>query len=562
MENNSDFIQILLEKIEKDDLPTNVFDVEGTDPLVLLGKMNEIIGQLENFQSTVNTSNTTANEALSKANDAVDTSGQALSNANTALSTANQAIGTANQAIKTANQSLETAQEAEDVAGQALSNSNTALNTANTAIDTANTALGTANTALSTSQSANTTSSQALDTANTANATANSALESAGTANTTAETANQNSNQAVTTANEAKGIAETANQNSGQAVTTANEAKETAENALEQVTQGLGTKVYDNSGNLLNQTTFTGSNGINVDMDATSHKNFVVSIDQSVTEQISQNETDINEHTSQIATINDTLSAQDKLITQIEDDVDSLENISKTKVQEITLTGSTGGTITSEQLSTLQADDSNYIILNDEIYRLADKQDASGYRVYTHTGLDNSSFFTKSLTITISSRAWTLTSRTIVDIQSSQNISGVKNFTNGIKIKDSNIISFDGTNFYFNNPINIPTNTLYKIGGVALGQYRELIASIDDTNVATTLSKPITDFSYILIVNRRSGDRRMPILIPVSYLEGNQNVELMLESWDGSRFRIIFTTTTANVSAQYYALPCEIWGII
>ena len=74
MENNSDFIQILLEKIEKDDLPTNVFDVEGTDPLVLLGKMNEIIGQLSNFQSSVNSSNTTANDALSKANDAVSTS--------------------------------------------------------------------------------------------------------------------------------------------------------------------------------------------------------------------------------------------------------------------------------------------------------------------------------------------------------------------------------------------------------------------------------------------------------------------------------------------------------
>ena len=202
-DNNQDFIQVLLEKIEKDDLPTNVFDVEGTDPLVLLGKMNEIISQLENFQSSVNTSNSTANEALSKAEDAVDTSGQALSNANTALGTANQAIGTANTAIETANQSLETAQDAGDVAGQALSNSNTAIDTANTAIDTANT-------------------------------------------------------------------------------------------ALEQVTQGLGTKVYDNSGNLLNETTFTGSNGINVDMDATSHKNFVVSIDQTITDQIEQNKNNID----------------------------------------------------------------------------------------------------------------------------------------------------------------------------------------------------------------------------------------------------------------------------
>lgn len=140
-DNNQDFIQVLLEKIEKDDLPTNVFDVEGTDPLVLLGKMNEIIGQLENFQSSVNTSNSTANEALSKAEDAVDTSGQALSNANTALGTANQAIGTANTAIETANQSLETANEAKGIAETANQNSGQAVTTANEAKSTAQEAL-------------------------------------------------------------------------------------------------------------------------------------------------------------------------------------------------------------------------------------------------------------------------------------------------------------------------------------------------------------------------------------------------------------------------------------
>ena len=217
-DNNQDFIQVLLEKIEKDDLPTNVFDVEGTDPLVLLGKMNEIIGQLENFQSSVNTSNSTANEALSKAEDAVDTSGQALSNANTALGTANQAIGTANTVIETANQSLETAQEAKD-------------------------------------------------------------------------------------------IADSANQNSGQAVTTANEAKETAENALEQVTQGLGTKVYDNAGNLLNETTFTGENGVNVDMQEQNPNNFVISLDNTITNQIEQNKNNIAQLNNDVSELNQTANS-------------------------------------------------------------------------------------------------------------------------------------------------------------------------------------------------------------------------------------------------------------
>ena len=258
-DNNQDFIQVLLEKIEKDDLPTNVFDVEGTDPLVLLGKMNEIIGQLENFQSTVNTSNTTANEALSKAEDAVDTSGQALSNANTALGTANQAIGTANTAIETANQSLETAQEAEDVAGQALSNSNTALNTANTAIDTAN------------------------------------------------------------------------------------EAKSTAENALEQVTQGLGSKVYDNSGNLLNETTLVGDNGVNVDMQEQNPDNFVISLDNTITNQIEQNKNNITQLNNDVSELNQTansaLTTANGAVSKNTQQDDSISALQTADGQNVKLTG-------------------------------------------------------------------------------------------------------------------------------------------------------------------------------------------------------------------------------
>ena len=129
-------------------------------------------------------------------------------------------------------------------------------------------------------------------------------------------------------------------------------------------------------------------------------------------------------------------------ITQNKQDIEDLQNITNTKVQEITLTGSTSGTITSEQLSTLQADDSNYIILNDEIYRLADKQDARGYRTYVHTGRDNT-FFAKSLTIMISSRAWTLVSGAIVDEESNQIILGTKNF-NVIKRNNQNLLSNKG----------------------------------------------------------------------------------------------------------------------
>ena len=208
MENNSDFIQILLEKIEKDDLPTNVFDVEGTDPLVLLGKMNEIIGQLSNFQSSVNSSNTTANDALSKANESITASSQALSNANNALTTANQAITTANQTIDTANQALESAQTAE----------------------------------------------------------------------TNSNLANQKSDNAVAVAND----------------------------ALEQVTQGLGTKVKNNSGNILSETTFVGDNGVNVDMQEQNPNNFVISLEQTITNQIEQNKNNITQLNNDVSELNQT----------------------------------------------------------------------------------------------------------------------------------------------------------------------------------------------------------------------------------------------------------------
>ena len=81
--------------------------------------------------------------------------------------------------------------------------------------------------------------------------------------------------------------------------------------------------------------------------------------------------------------------------------------------QAITITSpssATSGTITAEQLTTLQASDSNYIIFNNEIYRLQDKQFNSGFLIYSHTGQDSlKTVYIKEISITISTRAWVLT---------------------------------------------------------------------------------------------------------------------------------------------------------
>ena len=192
----------LIEDIEKDDLPTNEFTIEDEDPMVILGKLNEVIAYLQTLQATINASDSKANEALQKAIQAVADATQALSVANGIDAKATQALANAIEAVGTAN--------------TALSASNTALSTANTAISTANTALS----------------------------SANSAVETAESAETKADTAITTSNGAKTTAEGIDAKATTALANSQTAVSTANTAETKAQEALDQVVGGLGTKVY------------------------------------------------------------------------------------------------------------------------------------------------------------------------------------------------------------------------------------------------------------------------------------------------------------------------------
>lgn len=70
----------------------------------------------------------------------------------------------------------------------------------------------------------------------------------------------------------------------------------------------------------------------------------------------------------------------------------------------------TNGTFTSDEWAILQASDNNYILFNNEIYRLADKGHAGteGIWSYTHTGWDGTAIMDKSINVTVSTGAWTL----------------------------------------------------------------------------------------------------------------------------------------------------------
>lgn len=68
----------------------------------------------------------------------------------------------------------------------------------------------------------------------------------------------------------------------------------------------------------------------------------------------------------------------------------------------------TSGTFTDSEWSKLQANDNNYILFNNEIYRLADKGHTTGIWSYSHTGWNGTAMQDKSINVTVSTGAWTL----------------------------------------------------------------------------------------------------------------------------------------------------------
>ena len=62
----------LIESINADDLPTNVFTIEDKDPMVILGKINEVIANLETLNSTINSTDSKADTAITIAQEALN----------------------------------------------------------------------------------------------------------------------------------------------------------------------------------------------------------------------------------------------------------------------------------------------------------------------------------------------------------------------------------------------------------------------------------------------------------------------------------------------------------
>lgn len=140
--------------------------------------------------------------------------------------------------------------------------------------------------------------------------------------------------------------------------------------------------------------------------------------------------------------------------------------INETDLQAIEITtpeSGTNGTLTDEQLAVLKHSNSNYIILNKECYYLADNEHMSGYRVYSHVGYESSTYFTKCITITLSTKAWVLTQTSPQNFVSSEEI-----VISGNKLMLANAVSNK-----VNNSLQMPTTQPTELLMVGLNTSKE-----------------------------------------------------------------------------------------
>lgn len=143
---------------------------------------------------------------------------------------------------------------------------------------------------------------------------------------------------------------------------------------------------------------------------------------------------------------------------------DKVNNL-KTDGEKVSLTfpaGASSGTVTDEQLSTLQANDANYIeMVNDkELYYLNDPGHEEGFLTYSHVGIENSKATIKTLTITVSAKSFVIVT-TVVPTGSGGNV-----YVHSMEFKpDSSAVSAYFLYFYstFNTSITLDNILEYSL---------------------------------------------------------------------------------------------------
>lgn len=111
------------------------------------------------------------------------------------------------------------------------------------------------------------------------------------------------------------------------------------------------------------------------------------------------------------------------------------------------------GTLTANQLATLQANTANPLVKRNEYYYLNDNLHTAGALGYTHIGYENSTWYVKNITITISTKGWVRTVDTIPDPINIDGKTGYIALGANLHMSTSNVLS--------------ATNTVTTVNGIA-----------------------------------------------------------------------------------------------
>lgn len=153
-------------------------------------------------------------------------------------------------------------------------------------------------------------------------------------------------------------------------------------------------------------------------------------------------------------------------------------------------TTSTQGTLTADQFTTLSASDSNYIVLNGEIFILQDKMTAQGYWVYTHVGSTGTRQYVKTLAITLSTYGWVLTTNYVISDQD-------KLFVYDVTMALTYQSYFDGVALN-SSMINLSTSVTYML-------HTTIVTTDDYNDYHPILDNTTVPFSGTIPTNMRGG---------------------------------------------------------
>ena len=108
-------------------------------------------------------------------------------------------------------------------------------------------------------------------------------------------------------------------------------------------------------------------------------------------------------------------------------------------------TNASQGTLTDNQLATLQASTLNPIVKGNEYYYLDENRSSPESLSYSHIGYEGSKWYTKNITITLSNNSWVLTINTIPEPVSINNKTGNIELGANLSISESNVLSATNT---------------------------------------------------------------------------------------------------------------------